>query len=553
MVLLDIDCLLSKTPDPHGVLLSIKDLRRYVINGVLREDAKRLLNRISPHRLQRHFRTDGAGEKLLSKICKEGVLSEVRYAFEVLHLDELETFRGSFGEDKKCNLLLTVLAAPKSSAPVIDFILSKGMAVTPKIFSAWAVCSASDDKLRDILNVLVKHNDGGVPPLRPMFPALDHNGPSAHVDLLREVLGVFPKKDLRDAARLGYAYLLERMTEEDTSTNKDYLADLFEMCEVSRYCNTGALPKTLPLFRRSLQLRRNTATRRPFCQGSWTQFSTPEDIDRIERQMDNDDYLECSWQILLAAARAGMLISRLTFHATKGIRTLEQLLEVKNFVLASGHFHGEPTTFLDTVRERCDRILHFTEEPQLTMLPTLYDCIKEVFSCEAASKAIVYTLVCFFNRLTKQPLRREQFEEVRQRKNEVLFLAGFSLSKPSMVQTGERTQKVLTPIIDRLLKMGAILGLVPGQKMSSLHFILQGQTQLIPGLKDILLRHACCRMDLGRKELTLLGLPLKPSSPPSLKCLAAAQSTKFPLEIIQDYLVYELDIEVASHPPINYN
>lgn len=561
----DINNLRNLMQNPLAALERIGTIWHAMTDGVLFDHVKLLLEALPSEQRAAYFREGWRGSRLLSRICFMGKIKEVKYAYETLQLNRtIYRSCASAEHGVKCPLL-SALTSHNPSVAVIRYILEKGHPVTPKAYYLWAACQTTMEHLGAILKVLVKHGRESIPPIRSLLPIMIDpratlvmrrfvDKRSNHLDVLRPVV-TFTTEDICEAARLGFGRMLEQMTIGDDSIDQDKLADLFEYCEFAAYCHNTRFPSELRYFKKALQIRQNQETRKIVSFGSRIQFTSIEDLERIEEQMKNNDYVECNWQMLLAAASAVAMKSDVTFEAMKGFVNLDQVAEVKSFVISSGHFLGDQLSFVNSLRKRCAYIVQATMQPELMMLPKLYDCLKEVFvdGYEPQSRSLVATIVMFLTRVSVCPDALNQLDLVRDRRDELLFLMLYSLQAPNPVRNEEMTIELVAPFITRLLRMGAGLGILPGHFKSTLRLILSSTIDLKPNFIDVLRNHTCCSLDLLPSERKSLDFPEKIKSPLSLKCIAAAQCSKLPRKVLEENLPSSLVSTAAGHPQIDYS
>lgn len=529
-------------------------------NGILPKQVKNLLEALSPVQRRAYFNQSGRGVRLISAVCYNGILSEVRYIFERLRVHDVDPDSVGILDAVTLCPIMSALSSPKPSVDVIFYVASLGYPITEDTYRCWAACCANQHILRAILQILVQHAPKALPPIPSFLRVLGFpegtftDRYSVHIDLLKG-LNLFTPEDMRFAAQLGLGRILGQLAEDLPSLDQDELADLYELCEFANYRRNKNFPRKLYYFRKSIQIRKNPERRRRMIYKSWKLFETLEDIERIEDQMANNDYVECNRQMLLIAGRGERAMrGDVSLHATKGFVNLEQLSEVKDFVLKSGHFKGFAWQFFRGLKKRCQIVVENTDQPTLEMLPKLYDCLKEIFidGDEPLSWGLLQAIVYVLTKTSTQSDVIEQLNQLVERRDELLFMVIYSLQEPNNYHDDKETLKLVAPMMARLLRMGASLGTLPEHMKSNLRLLMGAVGQLNPSLRDALQPHICCPLDLLPEEREALDLPQKTSSPLSLKCIAASACRKFPLQLLQQTLPRDLVSMAKCHPSVEY-
>ncbi|OQR73989.1 hypothetical protein BIW11_09382 [Tropilaelaps mercedesae] len=540
------------------MLEKLGDLWRLLEDGKLPGQIKRLLEALSPSQRDEYFRKDLRGRKLLSQVCYRSKFAEVRYVLETLGLDNLRPSISKTTARLRLCPLLSALAADPPSVEIVRYLAEHLWPVQPEAFILWGQCRINRRHLAALLEPLVRYGRNAIPCVYELFtvlgdapctrllsPCLDRR--SNHLELLRGVVP-FTRDDIRFAAEQGLGAILGQLIEDNDEISPNEIADFYELCEFSRYRRVATLLTKLDFFRKSLQYGRSSEARLRLAFGRWKQFETLDDLKRLERQIADGDYLETTHQVLLAAAKAGIPKDRINVNTLRGVNTLRHLLEIKSFVMTSGFFGGDGQDFLRNVAARSETIFRCGLYPEMTLLPSLYECTNEMFAKDEVLPPLASAIQNYLRRGISDSKLTHQINGVKKRRDQILFLAVYAYQ----VQDDREGYGVSLPkglsLIARLLRTGAGLLVLPGHAKSTLRYILASEIPLSQPFVETLRPHLCCRLDLTPEEASLFGMNLDESSPLPLRCLAAISCQRFPRSILEKTLPDGLVHLAECHP-----
>lgn len=524
----------------------------------LSRPVKKLLEQISSDELDVYFKCHNQGLKLFATICRYGDFDDVRYAVKVLRLGKLPPVNTSLSGTFYCPVY-SAICSDKRKLSVITYLLKSGCTVSKWAFLGWTQISCDKTELRDLLQLLVEFGRHKMPSTSDLL----NSATSQHIDILNEFVQ-FTLDDMRKVAYRGIINAVDQMSARypaETEKDRNQLADIFELCEVSRHFHSSSGSfKELTYFRKSLLLRQGPKEKKKRIYfGQWRLFESIEDIERLEKQLGEEDYLETNWQILVTCFRLGWLPRDMYFRFFQRSRIdkLKELADIKSFMLCPdidlSHTFAQHLSqiihFLRFFENYCFFILNRTPRHRLSVLSDLY-------SCYMAFNIIYVGAAVFAQRTCRQRVLRyfqnlvllmdtsnldEQLYEIRKWHDESLFVLAV-LYDPAL------PNELIEELMLQLLQRGASINWLPGQVVSAFFLILKDSCVSV-SLREELIARTCCRMETSLERLAAHKINVPHLKVFRLRCLAAATCRQlFSEDVLKRDLPASLVPIIYHHP-----
>lgn len=511
-----------------------------------------------PHKaLDAYFESGKRGHKLLSAICFNAELDEVRYAIETLRLNRLPQVSTSSSDCHLC-AVISALGANEPQPAVLQYLTKHGYKVSRKAFVMWSMTRGDKIFLWRLLEPLIKFGRNQLPPMSELL----HYMTIDHIKVLQKFVR-FDIGDIHFAACEGDISAVVEMSVSCpavTWKRRHRLADIFELCEVSCYFRSRELFGQLRYFRKSLEFRPGARTDSKWTSyGKWRLFESSEDIDRLEKQMTAGDFVETTWQILLAGSRlkysSDIICSN--FFQSLHVNDLHELARMKYFVLDTAAYlkprlcgrYGElKENFLSGFWQYCRDLIVEVAQPSVSILPGFYNCCGEYLPLQRPGQDLISE---FADAVARMDIDRlfSDFIEIQQWRDECLFiLALIVVNKPS---------RPAVWTVMKLLVGGASLLILPGKHVSTLSLLLRDPPRLPEYLRKELISRMCCQLDTSLWQLMGLDVDTSCFVVVRLRCLAAIVCRRALQDNLIDLSQQDVPasvVEVAlGHPDKNHD
>lgn len=519
--------------------------------GQLQHDLKIVLQQIPAKDRHAYFLSNDQGCKLLSIICLQGSINEICYAIDNLRLNELPAAQIS-SDANFMSPMCSVLRKESPEPNVLWYLAAVGLPVPPRAFCLWAILRCEKTRLLRLLEPLVKFGRNQMPPPIQLIPLLT----SEHIEVLRNFVK-FTFDEIYLAAHLVNSRPL-RLAELNyelatNATERKRLADALEICEVSRHFHTNMPVVKLQYFRESLRFRQGPEVNAEgrLVVGSRRLFESVEDIDRLEQQISEHNYVETAWQIILVASKHHYPLEALTswLFQEEYVNDLNELLLIKSFILNTNAFlpstdaatrHRELIAFLSSFYQYCISILWEIQHPPVTLLPLLYDCFQEAVEDGVLREEVREGLERAIFRMNVTELDA-QVNKIIERRNESLRII-------AVMYDSDFSNESIESIILSLVRFNASLMAPPGQRVSTLYFLLKDNHKVSEELRQELVARICCRMDLNKEQRALLNMDVPGSKVPPLRCFASMKCRGLPRGVLERSIPTSLVSFIHSHP-----